>query len=92
MLFDFFERLALGFRQEERGGDEIDHRAAGEGEEHRRIAVLADGRQEDGRDGRGDGLVDQQRDAHAVGADAGRHQFRERQPDADAGADGEERR
>ena len=40
---------------------------------------------------RRDELVEDQRDAHAVGADAGGHQFRERQPDADAGAHGVER-
>jgi len=36
----FPQRLAFGFRQEERGGDEINHRAAGEDEEHRCVAVL----------------------------------------------------
>ena len=27
MLFDLFQRLALGLRQEEGGGEEVDHRA-----------------------------------------------------------------
>ena len=87
MFFDFFQGFSLGFRQKESRRDEIDHRAAGKGEEHRRVAILANGRQEDGGDGGGDGLIDEERDAHAVGPDARGHQFREREPDADTGAD-----
>ena len=47
--FDFLERFALGFRQQERRGEEIDDREAGKHEEHRGVVVLADERQEDGR-------------------------------------------
>ncbi len=45
MLLNFLQRLALGFRQEKGGSDEINHRAAGKDEEHRGVAILTDGRQ-----------------------------------------------
>ncbi len=75
MFFNFFQGFALGFRQEECRRDEINHGAAGEDEEHRRVTVLADRRQKDRCNRRGYGLVDKQGDAHGVGTDAGRHQF-----------------
>ena len=90
MFLDFFEGFSLRFRQEERRRDEINHRAAGEDEEHGGVAMPADRGQKEGGDGGGDGLVDQQRDAHAVGADARGHELGERQPDTDARTDGEE--
>ena len=90
MRLDFLERLAFRLRQEERGGDEIDDRASGKGEEHRGVAVFADRGKEERGDGRGDGLIDEQRHAHAIGTDARGHQFGEREPDANAGAGGEE--
>jgi hypothetical protein len=34
ILLDFFEGFSLGFRQEKESGDEINHRATGEKEEH----------------------------------------------------------
>jgi len=90
VFLDFFQSFALGFGQEEGGGDEVDDGEAGEHEEHGGVAVLADDRQENCREGGGNHLIDDQGDAHAVGADAGGHQFRQRQPDAHAGADGVE--
>jgi serine/threonine-protein kinase HipA len=47
MSFNLFQRFAFGLRQEERRNDEVDHREAGEEEEDRRVAVLADEGQED---------------------------------------------
>ena len=47
MGFNFFQRFALGLRQEERRNDEVDHRETGEEEEDRRVAVFADEGQED---------------------------------------------
>jgi hypothetical protein len=79
MFLDFFQSFPLGFRQEKRGSDEVNHGEAGECKEHCRIAVFADGWQEDGGDGRRNGLVDDQRDAHAVGADARGHQLGQHQ-------------
>src|SRR6266446_4678924 len=75
MLFDFFQSFTLGFRQEKSGGDEINRRESAEREEHRRVAVFADGRQKNRGDTRRNRLVDEQRDAHAVGSDARRHQL-----------------
>ena len=85
MLFDFFQSLALGLRQEDCGGDEVDDGAGGESEEHGRVAVLADRGQKHGGNGCRDSLINQESDAHAVGANSGGHQFRKRQPDADSG-------
>jgi len=45
MFLDLFQGFALRLRQEERSGDEIDHGAAREDEEHGGVAVLADRRQ-----------------------------------------------
>ena len=85
MFLDFFQGFSLRLRQEERGGDEKNHGESGKHEKHGRVTVFADGRQENSGDGGRNGLVDEQRDAHAVGADARRHQFRQRQPDTYAG-------
>src|SRR5271157_6549981 len=81
MRLDLLERLALGLRQEEGSHDEVHDGEAREEEEHGRVAVLADERQKDAGESGGDQLVDDQRDAHAVGADARGHQLREGQPD-----------
>src|ERR1035437_5166693 len=60
MSFDFLQGFPLGFRQKESCRDEINHRATGEREEHRRVVVFANSRQESGGDGRGDGLIDEE--------------------------------
>ncbi len=46
VLLDFFQRLALGFRQEERSRDEVNYSAACPEEEHCGIAEVADRWQE----------------------------------------------
>ena len=90
MRFDLLQGFALGLGQQECGGQEVDDRESRKQVEHRRVAVLANEGQEDGlEDGRNE-LVEDEGDAHAVGADARGHEFRERQPDADAGAGGVE--
>src|SRR5579875_3921964 len=48
MLFDLLQSFPLRFRQEERGGNEIDYSEAREQEEHGRISVITHDRQEDG--------------------------------------------
>src|SRR5438067_2444084 len=53
MLLNLFQCFAFGFGQEEERGDEIDHRAGGEQEKHRRVTVLANHRQEHRGDGGG---------------------------------------
>src|SRR6185503_18439048 len=76
MLLDFFQRFSFRLRQDKRGGQKINHRASGEYEKHRGIAILADGRQKDSGDGGGDADVDAQGNAHSIGTDARGHQFR----------------
>src|SRR5450755_2207905 len=49
---DLFQSLPLGLRQEPRSGDEIDHRASRESEEHGGVTILADSRQKNGRNRR----------------------------------------
>jgi len=90
MLLDFFERLPLCLRQKKCRRDEIDDGATREHKKHRAVTVFADGWQEQGRDGRRDGLIDEQRDAHAIGTDARGHQLGKCQPDADTGPQGKE--
>jgi hypothetical protein len=48
MFFNFFQRLAFGFRQEESGGEEVNQGKPGEQKKHRRISIVADDRQKDG--------------------------------------------
>ena len=52
--------------------------------------MFAHGGQEDRCDCGGDRLVDQKRDAHAIGADARGHEFRKGQPHTNSGADRKE--
>src|ERR1035437_7070567 len=77
MRLDLFQGFALGFRQEEGRHDEVDHREAGEEEEDGRVTVLADEGQEDTGERGGGQQVEDQRDAHSIGADAGGHQLGE---------------
>src|SRR5208283_782860 len=71
-------------------GEEINYRAGSETKKHNRIAILADRRQENGGDQGGDCLVEQQGNAHSIGANASGHQLRKREPYTYSGADGEE--
>ncbi len=90
---DFFERLPFGFRQEKRCRNQIDDRKGSKKQEHVCVTVLADDRQEEHRQGGGDKLVEDERDAHADGTDACGHELRESQPHADtwsAGIKGDE--
>src|SRR5580658_11044775 len=87
VFFDFFERLAFGLRQQKARSEEINDAATREDEEHRPIAVSTDGRKKNCGDGRCDALVDQQCDAHAVGANARGHQFGQSEPDANTRAE-----
>ena len=82
MGFDLFQRLALCLREKEENRQQIDHRKPGEQEEHRGIPMLADDREEDSRKRRCNRLVDDEGEAHAVGANARRHQLRQRDPHA----------
>src|SRR5947209_3579448 len=75
VLFDFFQGLALGLGQEKHSSGEVDDGKASEQEEHCRISVIADDGQKDRCERGRDYLVYVQRDAHAVGADTGRHQL-----------------
>src|SRR5215470_15330282 len=72
---DFLERLPLRLRQKESRRNEINHRAARPEEEHRVVSVIAHSRQKHRRYQRGDALVQQQRNTHADGPDAHRHQL-----------------
>jgi hypothetical protein len=90
MCFDLFQRLALGFRKEEDNGDEVDDGERSEEKEHGRVAVFGDEGQKDTGQDCGNKLIDEQGDAHAVGADSGGHELRQRQPYADTGAHGAE--
>lgn len=63
MFLNFFQGFSPGFRQKRRDRDEVNHGGAGECNEHRRIAIFADGRKKIGVDGRREGLVDEQRNA-----------------------------
>src|SRR5580704_9391859 len=87
IFFDFFERFAFGLRQQKARSEEINDAATREDEEHRPVAVSADGREKNGGDGRCDALVDQQRAAHPVGAKPRAHPFGKREPDAHTGAE-----
>src|SRR5436309_2187888 len=91
MGFYLLERSAFGLRQYECRGEEVDDREGREKEEHRRVSMFADERQEDSCQERGYELVDHQCDAHAVGTDARGHELRECEPDTNAGAEGIER-
>src|SRR6185312_11337707 len=87
---DFFERFALCFRQEKHCDQEVNDSEAGEKEKHGRVSILAHKGQENSGERSGDKLVDDQRDAHSIGADAGGHELGKSDPDNRAGADGEE--
>src|ERR1700733_3919281 len=55
--FNFLQRLAFGFRQEPGRGHEIDYSEPGKSEKHRRVPILADGRQENRGNGGGNCLI-----------------------------------
>src|SRR5271165_4989379 len=80
VLLDFFQRLAFGFRQEERRGNKGNHCAACPEEEHRGIPKVTNRRQEHSGDAGPDGLIQHQREAHAGRTDASRHQLGKSEP------------
>jgi len=75
VLFDLFERAALCFRQEEGCGDEVEDGAGRPEKKHGVVAISADDCKEDGGDGGGDALVDEECDAHTGGADTRGHEL-----------------
>src|ERR1700674_4835697 len=87
MRLDLLQRLSFRFRQEHGGSDEINHGAARKAPKHGGIAILSYRGQKYGGNTGGNGLVNQQGNAHAVRSNAGGHQFRERQPHTDSRAD-----
>src|SRR6185312_3961879 len=91
VLLAFFQRFSLRLPQEKCRGEKIDDRATREYEKHCGITVLANRGQKDSGNGGGDGDVDEQGDAHSLGANPGGHQFRKRQPDTDPRPNGEKR-
>src|SRR5580698_4371950 len=78
MRLDLFEGFALRLREQERDHQEIHQRERREEEKHGRVAMPGDEGKKDGSQRGGNKLVDQERNAHAVGADARRHELRER--------------
>ena len=82
-MFEFIERLALGFGNEA-GNQEIQDAIRRKEEEHRIPAPAVDPGEERRGEAPGRQLVHEERDGHAVRANAHRHQLRENQPHADA--------
>lgn len=66
VCLDFFKCLALGFRKQEDGRQEVDQRKGREQEEDGRVSMDAYERQKDRGERSGHQLVDHQRYAHAV--------------------------